>query len=680
MRFRIDKVFFVVVLLALLSCSSKDNSANYRNNRSPLITKPYIELPLGNIKARGWLLMMLEAQRTGATGHLDELYPQVMNHRNGWLGGDGDQWERGPYWIDGLLPLAYILEDTALINLTKPWVEWMISSQREDGYFGPSKDYDNNEPGLQRDNAEDWWPKMVALKILQQYYSATGDDRVIDLMTNYFKYQYNNLEKKPLDNWTFWARYRGGDNLMMVYWLYNITGEKYLLFLAQMIHEQTENFTDDFLERERLSQKGSIHCVNLAQGFKEPVIYYQQSKDHRYLDAVKVGLKDLRNFNGYPNGMYGGDEALHGNNPVQGIELCSVVEFMYSLENMLQITGDNQFAEHLERIAFNALPAQVTDDFMNRQYFQQVNQVKVSKHIRNFDINHNGLDNCFGLLNGYPCCTSNMHQGWPKFTQNLWYATADKGLAKVVYAPSKVRALVGDSVEVSLVEDTYYPFENSVNISIESMEKSTRFPLTLRIPEWSSECFKVKLNGELLEDVIKDANNNITIDRQWHKGDKLELNFAARVSISRWYENSATVERGPLVYALKMDEKWKLVENKEHQVWQGKEYWTVDSDSPWNYGLIEVPDDELEEHYEVIESFNENVYPWNTENAPIRIKTKAKRLPFWKVYNDMTGPLPYSIMWGPEVSEKKEEITLIPYGCTALRITEFPLLGEHKVK
>ena len=100
--------------------------------------------------------------------------------------------------------------------------------------------------------------------------------------------------------------------------------------------------------------------------------------------------------------MYGGDEALHGNNPTQGSELCSAVELMYSLEKMVEITGDIDFADHLERIAFNALPAQISDDFMTKQYFQQPNQVMVTRHRRNFDQDHEGTDLAFGTLTGYP--------------------------------------------------------------------------------------------------------------------------------------------------------------------------------------------------------------------------------------------------------------------------------------
>ena len=252
----------------------------------------------------------------------------------------------------------------------QPWIEWVLASQRPDGYFGPDKDY-QPEDGLQRDNSADWWPRMVLLKILQQYYSATGDIRVIDFMTRYFHYQHATLPSRPLGHWTFWAEYRAGDNLQAVYWLYNITGDRTLLDLAETIHKQSVDFTGMFTDSDKMTHFNTIHCVNLAQGLKEPVIYYQQSHDRKHVEAVKKGLCDITTYNGQPQGMYGGDEGLHGNVPTQGSELCSAVELMYSLEKMMEITGDTDFADRLERVAFNALPTQITDDFMAKQYFQR---------------------------------------------------------------------------------------------------------------------------------------------------------------------------------------------------------------------------------------------------------------------------------------------------------------------
>jgi DUF1680 family protein len=649
-------------------------AGNYISNRAPLRSNPYIQLPLGAIKPQGWLREMLIRQKNGATGNLDKLYPLVMNQRNGWLGGDGDQWERGPYWIDGLLPLAYILDDKALIAKVKPWVEWTIKSQQPDGYFGPSKDY-GPEPGIQRDNSRDWWPKIVMLKVLQQYYSATQDKRVINLMTNYFKYQLKELPQKPLDHWTFWAKYREADNLMVVYWLYNITGDKFLLNLADLLHKQGFDFTNAFLNTDMLATAGSIHGVNLAQGMKEPIVYYQHHPEQQYLQATEKGYADLRKFDGMAHGLFGGDEMLHGNNPTQGSELCSAVEMMFTLENTLAITGDVNYADQLERIAFNALPTQTTEDYTARQYFQQANQVMLTRHDRNFHLSHAGTDVCYGLLTGYACCTSNMHQGWPKFTQNLWYATPDKGLAAVVYSPSEVKAAVANGTMVSFKEETNYPFEESIRFVFNTTDKKAKtvtFPLHLRVPAWCKSA-AIRINGKEVQQAT--GNQVVKIDRTWKAGDVVELNLPMHVHKNTWFENSVSVERGPIVYALKVGEQVTQVKNDKDPIAYGDAYEEVRPTTPWNYGLLNVSDEQLNKSFIVQKSQSVPAYPWNMANAPVLIKAKAKRIASWQLYNEMAGPIPFSIAYNEgQAPVKEEDIVLIPYGCTKLRISQFPVL------
>jgi len=669
-------------------------------NRAPLKAAAYMELPLGAIRPEGWLREMLLRQASGATGELDKLYPQVMGVRNGWRGGDGDQWERGPYWLDGLVPLAYLLGDSALIAKARPFIEWTLASQQPDGYFGPARDYPG-EPGLQRDNCHDWWPHMVMLKVLQQYYSATGDARVIRLMTRYFRYQLADLPKEQLDHWTFWARYRAGDNLQAVYWLYNITGDAFLLQLAEVLHRQTFDYTDAFLHTHLLSTDGAIHGVNLAECMKEPLVYYQQHPEARYLDAMNKGLADLDRYDGMPFGLFGADESIHGNDPTQGSELCTAVEMMYTLETMLQIAGRTDYADRLERVAFNALPTQIDSTFMTRQYFQQANQVMATRHYRNFDVNHDGTDVCYGLFTGYTCCTSNMHQGWPKFAQNLWYATADGGLAALVYAPCAVTTRVGaregatriGGVPVSVAEETNYPFEEGIKFKFSvglgsaagghgsaaaGGRGSVKFPLRLRVPAWCSGA-GVLVNGSAVP--VRAGDSLVLVDRVWSTGDVVELRLPMHITTRRWHENAASVERGPLVYALKIGAETRTVTDTTGY----GTFTEIRPLTPWNYGLEGVGKAAIAKDFSfeatrgaAVDETRPAWYPWTEASAPVLIRAKARRLPDWTIYNESAGPQPYSNIYQQQAGSAVEDVILIPYGCTRLRISEFPVVGGER--
>ena len=194
-------------------------------NRAPLVPNSMAALPLGAVKPQGWLREQLEVVAKGLTGKLYTFWPDVRD--SAWRGGEGDGWERAPYYLDGLVPLAYLLENEELIAVCKEYIEWTLASQREDGFFGPEKN-------------TDWWPRMVMLKVMIQYFTATGDMRVPEFMFDYFKYQYKNLEKQPMKDW---AVARGAENMQAVVWLYNLTGSKFLLELLTKLNAQTLDWT-----------------------------------------------------------------------------------------------------------------------------------------------------------------------------------------------------------------------------------------------------------------------------------------------------------------------------------------------------------------------------------------------------------------------------------------------------
>lgn len=643
----------------------------YAFNRDPLPANPFAELPLGAVKPQGWLREQLQRQASGMTGQLGDLYPSV-GPSNAWRGGQQDAWERGPYWLDGLVPLAHVLDDEQLLAKAEPWIEWTLQSQQASGYFGPSPTREGLEepkPGFQTGARADWWPRMVMLKVLQQHHDATGDERVIELMTSYFRYQRETLPEQPLDHWRWWARERGGDNQASVYWLYNRTGDAFLLDLAETLFEQTADWTHRFTE-----EHGIYHGVNVAMGVKQPAMGYLMTGDEAYLRAIDAGFRYLMDEHGQVQGMYSGDEPLHGTDPIHGTELCSVVELMHSLEVLASVTGQVGHLDRLERIAYNALPTQARPDYMTRQYYQRPNQIRISfdgETPRNFINNENRDRVVYGLTSGYPCCTCNMHQGWPKLVRNLWQASADGGLAALVYGPSTVEAQVAGGVTARFEEETTYPFTDEVRFAFKG-EQPVRFPLHLRIPAWTAEA-AIRINGEPWNGT-SESGTMAKIEREWQPGDVVELTLPADVQISRWHENAAGVERGPLVFALPIEGEWKQAEEKDHTV----PVWLMDPASSWNYGLFEddVSEGALRDGAFELERRDVPAYPWTPEHAPLALRVRGQKIPYWNEYNETAGPLPHSPAGTAGTEAPEEELTLIPYGATVLRIAEIPTTRE----
>ena len=136
------------------------------------------------------------------------------------------------------------------------------------------------------------------------------------------------------------------------------------------------------------------------------------------------------------------------------------------------------------------------------------------------------------------------------------------------------------------------------------------------------------------------------------------------------------MERGPLVYALKIGESWSRVANAGKY---GEFFYEVHPTTPWNYGLLAAAVKDPGKGFEVIKrTIPKDSYPWNPENAPIEIRTKGVIIPTWIIYNGSAGPLPYSEQYQLR-TDPPVEITLLPYGCTTLRITEFPVV-QVKIK
>jgi len=634
-----------VVIRNVERLPTEGGNSYYVGNRPPLSPSPLIKLPVGSVRPRGWLRHQLQLMADGMVGHLREL-SSFCRDDSGWLTLKSRGWEEAPYWLKGFGDLGYLLGDERIITEARRWIEAALNSQQPDGYFGPPENKKNH----------DLWPNMIMLFCLQSYYEFSGDERVPPFMARYFRYEKSLPRDQLLPG--SWQKWRGGDNLESIYWLYNRTGDRELLDIAKIIFEQTADWTHKI---------PTWHGVNITMGIRQPGVFWQQSHDPKHLEAVERNYHTVMDEYGQvPGGMFAADENCRKGHigARQAAETCSIVEFMYTNESLLRITGDLRYADRCENIAFNSLPAAVQPDWRGLHYLTAPNLVLCDK----------GGVHCFqnrGTMVAfspwrYRCCQHNVAQGWPYFCEHLWMATQGNGLAAVLYAPSRVRAKVGDGVEVTIAEYTRYPFGEAIDFVFDS-PRPVRFPLALRVPAWCNSA-RLSINGED-QKVEPRPRSYLIIEREWKKGDRVRLRLPMRITLSVWEKigNSVSVNRGPLTYSLKIGENWKRFGGTDD--WP--EYEVLPT-TPWNYGLI-VNRRNPADSFEVIEHSWLPYQPWEAESAPILLRGKGKRIPNWTLVENCAGPLQESPV---RSDEPTETITLIPMGCAHLRISSFPTIGE----
>ncbi|MDF2541401.1 MAG: hypothetical protein K0S47_1119 [Herbinix sp.] len=619
------------------------------------LNKPvFTPLKVTDIKPQGWLLKQLEIQASGLSGNLDQFWPDIKDSQ--WIGGDREGWERVPYWLDGFIPLAWLLDREDMKARAKRYIDFIIEHQKEDGWICPGKDTERHQ--------YDMWALFLILKVLVLYHDFTEDARIEDVVSKALK----NLDRH-IDGTTLfsWAQTRWFECLISIWWLYERTKEEWLPMLASKLHSQGFDWIGLFEQwpykkSDGMGRWGQMsHVVNNAMALKSGALYSRLSKKENDLHSAEDMVALLDEYHGMVTGIFTGDECLSGKSPVQGTELCAVAEYMYSLEHLISLTGKAHWGDRLERITYNALPATYSPDMWTHQYDQQANQVECSRQQISIFNTNNGDANNFGLEPNYGCCTANLSQPWPKYALNC-IMKAEDGIAVVVYAPEKAK-LVVNNVNVEIDVQTEYPFRDEIKCRIKA-DQAVEFSLYLRIPAWCQDA-RIMIGEQSIKGV---AGEFAKICRVWSNEEVVTVKLPMKPELVERPNQMYAVTRGPLVYSLAIEENWIQV-NKDVP---GREYPHCDYEiypvSPWNYGLrLNKDQKDLDITFE---EKGEGEMPFSPSGAPIAAKVKGSKID-WTIENGHATETP-AMTW---VSDEVEELMLIPYGCTNLRLTEMPLLS-----
>ena len=607
----------------------------------------YAPFSARELRPEGWLRQQLQIQADGLSGHLDKIWPDIRDSR--WIGGDREGWERVPYWLDGFIPLAWLLDDGDLKARAARYIDAILAGQQEDGWICPCAPEERPR--------YDVWAVFLIGKVLVEYHACTGDPRVQPAVSRMLRQLLSHIQAHTLFNW---GSSRWFECLIPIFWLYERQPEDWLLELASKLEVEGIDYQKLFRrwydQTPRREWGFLTHVVNLAMALKAGGLMSRLDGRDPDGDAREM-LRLLEGRHGNIAGYFSGDECLSGSSPIQGTELCGVVEAMYSYEQLLQISGSPEWADRLELLAFNLLPATMSPDMWSHQYVQMTNQAECTPLPEDAVVfRTNGKDShTFGLEPNFGCCTANFNQGWPKLALSS-FLRCGEGIVSAVLVPSNVSAQV-QGVPVTVELQTLYPFRDRLTYTV-TAERPVEISLFLRIPQGVSYA--------LVDDAPARPGAFYECRRVWSGRTTVTVELRQEAALLPRPNGLFGVRRGALLYSVAIEEKWERVEYERDGVVRKYPYcdYRITPQSPWNYAYVS--------DCFAVREHDDFDRPFSTVHPPISLIARAVEID-WGFANGVCFEQPRSrTPLGPP-----QDIRLIPYGCTNLRMTELPYLPSE---
>ena len=640
---------------------------------------------LQDIIPQGWLKDYLQTQKEGMTGIPESMsYPYDSNLWDGEIvrntesyGSDWWRYEQTGYYTDGLLRLAYLLDDNALIEKAEAGIRYTLFNADSNGRL-PHGTF----------KKASMWPMAVFWRAIKAYYDKTQDERIPKILEkHYLTYTIEEIES--------WRNIMSIEGML---WTYSKTGNPQLLELCQTAWRRGnfEDLTPSACFEEKVP---FMHGVTFCEELKLPIMLYSYTSDKYYLDAAMNPARLMDRDLMLPDGVISSAEAILGNgNVINSHETCDIADLTWTLGYFLMTTGDSQWADKIEKAVFNAGMGAVTNDFKALQYFSSVNQFRVTG-----DSNHNGFFHGSTWMAYRPthqteCCSGQVHRIMPNYISRMWMKSDNGGVVAAMYGPSQIKYQTPEGVELQICEETEYPYDGKIAFIVKA-DKPATIDFTYRIPEWAEDA-SVKLAGKKLDKTYTVNGKYHTVNiKVGKKPAVLEIElpmkpvlttlgkgcFAYDVPAQKYYKGrggieptsvdntaaleddsdrtsvqSVYVQRGPLLYSYAIPQN-KTEDTTVYANMHGKvpgdssfKCWSIEPAGNWNFAVDMTSDVKL-------------VY----KDGKIRIPVKQID---WKLEEERYTPRVPAPEDVKVISDKVEYLELVPYGSTELRLTVFPII------
>lgn len=659
--------------------------------------------PLRQVRPAGWLQEFLERQSRGLTGNVAVSgYPygyKFWGSPDDNTKGSYDAWwpyEQTAYWIDGALKCGYLAGDADLYRQALAEIDSAIASAAPDDFIGPD---------ILR--TRDRWPFAVFFRAVLAQYEISGDARYLDALVRHYR---------SMPNPMGWDRDVTAVEILLI--LYQETGQADLLEMAETLYARFNQLWPDHdcaIPTLLSEKKQTAHGVTYNEEAKLAAMLFCATGKTETLRAAVHGYDKLDRDSLLADGLHSCSEEIRGKGPRDMHETCDITDHTWALAYLLQATGEARYADRIERVIFNALPGAITKDFRALQYFSCPNQV-----IATSNSNHDHFMHGLNWMSYRPdhevqCCPGNVHRAMPNFISKMWMRDARGGITAALFGPGSLETTVGeDQTPLTITALTRYPFQQSIEFTFQ-LARPISFAFSVRIPAWCTRS-SLSVNGETVDTVLQ-PGSFFTLERQWQPGDRIRLELPFELALDRWSGGGVSLTYGPLTLALPVPVRAEIETlnstTLQRQKTLGDQYeprptvvkpdfpaWNLYPAGPWNFALC--VDEKSLANLQV--TWNEDCPdPLDATNPVLKVRLKARRVRGWRLVHKhrarqfghwseagklirgirtipgdfwFTPPLPDPQRLPGKLEQKVEEIDLIPYGATLLRLTVFPQAQE----